>query len=122
MSRITVASAKNKARRLQQWVRDEILGTFRVFRPEDVKSTSMGVTGEDIQLSPFARDFLPVQIECKAHKHFAIYNVYEQAQTHGGYEPIVFIRGDRKKPLAVVDAQLLVKMMYEYSRNGEWGN
>lgn len=114
---------KNKGMRFQQWVRDKILEYFTFhfnFRAEDVKSTTMGETGPDIQLSPFAKDALPIQIECKHHKSFAIYKVYEQAQEHGDSEPVVFIKADRKKPLAVVDAELMVKLLGNYSSQGKW--
>ena len=33
--------------------------------PDDIKSTSMGAGGEDVQLSPAARAVYPIQIECK---------------------------------------------------------
>ena len=46
------SSAKAKGRRLQQKVRDLLLETFTELEPDDIRSTSMGVSGEDLQLSP----------------------------------------------------------------------
>lgn len=100
------ASAKAKGRRLQQFVRDRILEVFNWigFRPDDVKSTSMGAPDEDIQLSPFARDILPVSIECKSHKSMAVYKLYDQAMDNcNGYHPVLVIKADRREPLAVID-------------------
>lgn len=105
---------KNKGRLFQQWVRNKLLEVFTTLRPDDVKSTSMGAQGEDIQLSPFARDILPIQIECKSHKHFAVNTVYDQAKAHGRHEPVVFLKANHKKPLMVVDAELGIKMMEKY--------
>ena len=45
-------SAKAKGRNGQQEVRDRLLETFPEFELDDIKSTTMGDTGEDIQLSP----------------------------------------------------------------------
>ena len=58
-------SAKNKGKRLQNSVRDILLETFTQLEPDDIKSTTMGESGEDIQLSPAARKLIPYAIECK---------------------------------------------------------
>ena len=100
------SSAKDKGRRLQQYVRDKIIALLKPYgvEPGDVKSTSMGAGGEDVQLSPFARGLLPISVECKSHKHMAIYNLYEQAEENSGeYEPVLVVKANRKKELAVVD-------------------
>ena len=100
------SSAKAKGRKLQQDVRDKITTLLKPWGivAEDVKSTSMGAGGEDVQLSPFARSFLPISIECKRNKSFAVYKMYDQAVANGeDYEPVLVIRGDHKKPLVVVD-------------------
>lgn len=81
-----------------------ILNTYLQLEPDDVKSTSMGAGGEDVQLSPAARKLFPYQIECKAKARAQVYTWYEQAKTHGKYEPLVFIKQDRKKPLVIMDA------------------
>lgn len=74
---------------------------------DDVRSTSMGAGGEDIQLSPAARKLFPFSVECKAFKSFAIYKVMEQAEANcpEGIQPLAVIKADRQKPLAVVDAE-----------------
>ncbi len=96
-------SAKAKGRKLQQAVRDVILATFPKLEPDDVRSTSMGAGGEDVQLSPAARKVFPYSVECKNLAKIAVFNYYEQATGHGDYEPLVVIKQNRSKPLAVVD-------------------
>lgn len=105
------SSAKAKGRKLQQWVRDEILKRFPELHPDDVKSTSMGVNGEDVQLSPAAREKLPIQLEMKNNARHAVYRIYEQCQTHGNHEPVCIIKENRAKPLAVVDAEFLLDLL-----------
>lgn len=105
------ASAKAKGRNFQQTVRDLILAAFLELEPDDVKSTSMGAQGEDVQLSPAARRLFPYQIECKAKARAQVYTWYEQAQTHGNHEPVVFVKQDRKRPLAIVDAEEFINLV-----------
>ena len=110
---ISTASGKAKGRNLQKWARDQILALFPAdLLPDDVKSCAMGSGGEDVQLSPAARRLFPYSLECKAHKAFAFYKIMEQAAANSpkGSEPLVIIKGDRKKPLAVVDAEHFFKL------------
>lgn len=104
-------SAKAKGRRLQQDIRDLILGTFPELQPDDVRSTSMGAGGEDIQLSPAARRFLPIQIECKNKGKSAVHTMYNQAKEHGDYEPVLIVKQNHDKALAVVDASFFFGLL-----------
>jgi hypothetical protein len=66
----------------------------------------MGASGEDILLSPAARKLLPISIECKNKASFAVYKDYAQAQANSSvYEPVLVIKANRQKPLAVVDLE-----------------
>lgn len=98
-------SAKAKGRRLQQAVRDGILKRFPTLEPDDVRSTSMGAGGEDVQLSPAARKVFPYQVECKNLASIAIYKHYEQASGHNNHEPLLVVKQNRSNPLAVVDLE-----------------
>lgn len=99
------SSAKAKGRELQNWVRDQLLTLFSFLEKDDVRSTSMGAQGEDVQLSPAARKAFPYSVECKRLAKIAVYSMYEQAVANAGKsQPLLIIRGDRKKALAVVDA------------------
>ena len=98
-------SAKAKGRNLQKWVRDALLARLQQLEQDDIKSTSMGASGEDVQLSPAARKLFPYQIECKNMAKIAVYNYYNQAQQHGKHQPVVFIKQNHSKPLVIVDAE-----------------
>jgi hypothetical protein len=104
-------SAKQKGRKLQQLVRDLILDTFPSLGKDDVRSTSMGNSGEDVQLSPAARKLVPYQIECKSKATSYIHTVYEQAKAHGEHEPLVIIKKNRGDVLAVVSLEHYMRLL-----------
>lgn len=108
---ISPQSAKAKGRRLQQHVRDTILEAYPSLESDDVRSTSMGAGGEDVQLSPAARKLFPYSIECKNLAKIAVFNYYEQAIGHGNYEPLVVIKQNRSRPLAVVDLEHFMELV-----------
>lgn len=65
---ISIQSRKSKGRKCQQRVRDDlrmILAPYGIV-DDDVKSTPMGTTGVDVQLSPAAKKLLDLAVECKA--------------------------------------------------------
>ena len=57
--------AKSKGRKLQNIMRDELRLAFPSLEEDDIKSQTMGMTGEDIVLSPAARKKIPFSFECK---------------------------------------------------------
>jgi len=105
--KIKPSSAKAKGRKQQQWVRDQILNLFPVLESDDVRSTSMGAGGEDVQLSPAARKLFPYSVECKALKSIAVYKFMDQAESNcpATATPLAIIKADRRKSLAVMDAE-----------------
>lgn len=62
------------------------------------------MTEYKIQLSPFAKSFLPIYVECKHHKSMAVYNWWEQCvgNTPKGMRPVLFLKANHKEPLAVI--------------------
>ena len=77
----------------------------------------MGQSGEDVQLSPAARKLVPYQIEFKNKAKSQIHTYYEQAKTHGKYEPLVVVKMDYKEPLAIVSAEHFFKLLKEHNEN-----
>jgi len=104
-------SAKAKGRRLQQQVRDILLDLYPQLKADDIRSTGMGQTGEDVQLSPAARAVIPFQIECKNKKEVAVINWLKQAATHGEHIPIVVAKQNHSDPVVVIDALTFFKLM-----------
>jgi hypothetical protein len=107
------SSAKQKGRKLQQWMRDLLIEKLGV-HPEDIESRSMGSQGEDLIMARAAREKFPLSIECKNQESVNVWKSYEQAAENSGeYEPMVVIKRNQSKPLVVIDAEYFVSMFKE---------
>jgi|TARA_B110000238_G_scaffold176351_1_gene197353 hypothetical protein len=107
------SSAKQKGRKLQQWMRDLLIQKLDV-HPEDIESRSMGSQGEDLIMARAAREKFPLSIECKNQESVNVWKSYQQAAENSGeYEPIVVIKRNQSKPLVVIDAEYFVAMFKE---------
>ena len=103
-------SAKAKGRRLQQWVRDQLIEQLDV-HPEDIESRSMGAGGEDLIMARAARQKFPYSIECKNVEKLNIWEAYSQATANSGnYEPICVTKKNNVKPLVVLDAEYFIDL------------
>ena len=71
-------SAKAKGRRLQQWIRDQLIEKLLVDE-QDVESRSMGASGEDLIMARDARRKFPYSIECKNVEKVNVWEAYDQA-------------------------------------------
>jgi len=113
------ATAKAKGRLGQQEIRDKILETFPDLEPDDVKSTTMGDGGEDIQLSPAARKKMPVSIEVKRRKSGMKmqYDWLAQAKRHGKGEPILFFRADRSEWIVMVGLEHYMELLKKWKQD-----
>ena len=88
-----------------------ILSRFESLTERDVKSTVMGMTGSDVTLSEAAASLFPYDIEAKNQEIFtSIYKFYDQADKHGDLEPLLIIKMNSKKPLAIVDLDHFISL------------
>ena len=76
-----ISSSKAKGRRLQNYVRDRLHEIFikswkklPKLEEDDIKSQTMGMTGEDIVMSPAAKKIIPYSFECKNVEKLNIWN------------------------------------------------
>jgi len=77
----------------------------------------MGAGGEDIMLSPTARDRFPFSVECKNQERISIWKAYDQAKSNAEeYEPLLIIKRNNHEPLAVVNAKYFIELV-----SGEYG-
>ena len=107
-------SAKNKGKRLQNKVRDLILEKFNQLEPDDVRSVTMGESGEDILLSPAARKLFPFSTECKNQEKINIWSSLEQAETNSGnHTPIVIFKRNRSKTYVALEFEKLLELLDE---------
>jgi len=107
-------SAKNKGKRLQNKIRDLILEKFDILEPDDVRSITMGDSGEDILLSPAARKLFPFSVECKNQEKLNIWGALEQAEDNSGnHTPLVIFKRNRSKTYAVLEFDRLLELLNE---------
>ena len=106
-------SAKNKGKRLQNTVRDILLETFKEdLEPDDIRSQIMGMSGEDIVLSPAARKLIPYSIECKNQEKLNIWSALEQAEGNKGVsKPVLIFKRNRSKTYAVLELEDFVDLI-----------
>jgi hypothetical protein len=79
----------------------------------------MGAGGEDIQLSPAARRSVSYQIEVKNKAASQIHTYYDQARSHGKYEPLVVVHKDRDIYLAIVSLDHFLSLLKDKNNNNE---
>ena len=107
------SSAKAKGRNLQKWDVSQLVEHLGA-NPEDIESRPMGSSGEDVIMGVQTRELFPYSIECKNQEKVNVWSAYEQAESNcKGYEPVVVIKKNRKKPLVVIDAEYFVKLHEE---------
>lgn len=105
-------SCKAKGRRLQQLIARDILEAFPHLEYDDVRSTSMGAHGEDVQLSPLARECVPFSFEAKNQERLSIWAAIEQCVANAGaHEPCVVLKKNHSAVYAVVRWPTLLKLL-----------
>ena len=112
-------SAKAKGRRLQQWVRDQLIEKLEV-HPEDVESRSMGAGGEDLIMARAAREKFPYSVECKNQEKLNIWDSLNQAEENSGdYDPVLIFKRNRSKTYAVVNVEKFIELINENSKSSK---
>ena len=106
-------SAKAKGRRACQDVKELFEKYAPDLKPGDIEVTSSGVVGEDLKLSPAARDLYPFVCEVKNQESLEIWKALEQAESHSrdGLVPLLFFRRNRSKLFVALDAESFIKLV-----------
>ena len=112
-------SAKAKGRNLQNLVRDKLRKIFveewtKVPRldPDDIKSQTMGMGGEDIVLSPLAKKLIPYSFECKNTERLNLWDAIKQCEDNcEDRDPVVVIKRNRSKVYAVIEFDKFIKLI-----------
>ena len=113
------SSRKAKGRRLQNWVRDELLSRFPKLTDEDIFCAIMGESGADVKFSPQAQKVLPYSVECKNKETFkGIYDIMKQAQSNTKVTqiPLGIIKMNSEQPLALIDARHFLDLVSKNDR------
>ena len=104
-------SAKNKGKRLQNILRDKLIELYPKLS-NDISSQIMGMTGEDIVLTPHAKKVLPYSFECKNVEKLNIWKSFKQCESNAGEStPVLVIKRNREKPKVVMDLDQWLKII-----------
>ena len=107
-------SAKAKGRRLQNFVRDLLREMYPSLHKDDIKSQTMGMSGEDIVLSPAARKLIPYSFECKNKERLDLWKSLEQASDNAnGRAPVLVIKRNRSGVYAVLQLDTFFNLIGE---------
>ncbi len=108
------SSAKAKGRRLQQYVRDQLINELGI-DPADVLSTGMGQSGLDLYLSAKARERFPYGVEAKNVERLNVWDALKQCEANSakaGLTPLLVIHRNNSKTYAVLELDHLIKTLY----------
>ena len=109
------SSAKGKGRRLQNFLKEKIYSYFPTLREGDVKTAVMGESGEDIILSPAARDIIPFSFECKNQERLNIWESLSQAEENcKDYIPAVVFKRNRTKTYITLELEEFLKIIGDF--------
>ena len=106
-------SRKAKGRYLQNIVKERIIKLYPVLGKDDIRTSLMSESGTDIKLtSHTARKLFPYSIECKNRQDFkTLYNYFSQARRHVALEPLLCVKMNRERPLAIIDLEHLFQLI-----------
>lgn len=106
-------SSKAKGRRLQNMVRDKLRAAFSSLEEDDIKSQTMGMTGEDIVLSPAARKLIPYSIECKNVERLNVWECIKQTESNvaKGCAPALVIKRNQTNPYIMVPLDIWIDII-----------
>lgn len=113
MARSAKAS-KAKGRRLQNLVRDMLREVYcDSLEHDDIKSQTMGMTGEDIVRSPAAKKRCAFSFECKNVERLQIWRAIEQCEENNpdGSSPAVVFKKNGKQPYVAIPLDTFCYML-----------
>ena len=110
----TPKSGKAKGRRLQNHLRDMLIDAFGSLSPDDIKSQTMGMPGEDIVLSPAAKETIRYSFECKNKERMSVWDGIDQAKTNAEDRvPVLVIKKNQRHPYAIINLDSFIDLIKE---------
>ena len=105
-------SRRAKGKKLQRILQKKLLKAFPHLHTIDIRVAKTGENGEDLKLSRIARRLIPFQFEAKSQQKFKVlYSFYDQACKHGNYEPVLVVKQNSRRSLAVIDLDQFVDLI-----------
>ena len=109
----TAKSSKAKGRRLQNYVRDMLRDVYHQLHEDDIKSQTMGMTGEDIVRSPAAKEVCTFSFECKNVERLQIWRAIEQCEGNKPdcSAPAIVFKKNGKEPYVAIPFTVFCDML-----------
>jgi hypothetical protein len=119
------ASAKDKGRRLQQWVCQrisELTGQSWGSSGSDspIESRPMGQSGADVRMESHVRKQFPYSVECKCQEAWNVHSWIEQAKANqlADTDWLLVAKRNRKAPVVIMDAEAFFKLLEQCNEKG----
>ena len=105
-------SAKAKGRKLQNKVVEELRKAYPELEEDDIKAQIMGVSGEDVVLSPLAKRLIGLSFECKNQERLNLWDSLSQAENNcENRTPVLVFKRNRSKTYAAIPFEFLIKLL-----------
>ncbi len=113
--RITVQSAKQKGRIMQQWVCAQIcrLTGYPWGPDQPIESRPMGQAGPDVRLEKDVQGMFPFSVECKWQESWSIPAWIKQAKANQKADTawLLVLKRSRDRPVVVMDAEVFFDIL-----------
>lgn len=115
----STAAKKAKGRSFCIQIKQAMLEMFPQLEEDDIKVTSSGAGGEDLQFSPAARKLMPISVEAKFQETVQFWAAYEQAKVNSKnkYIPVLFAKRSRTEPIVVLSMTNFLWMLGQMHDN-----
>ena len=105
-------SRRAKGKKLQRILREKLLSAFPHLHQRDIRIAKTGENRDHLKLSRIAKRLVPYQFECKNQEKFkTLYSFYSQACKHGKYEPVLVVKQNSRRSLAVIDLDQFIDLI-----------
>ena len=80
---------------------------------DDIKSQTMGMTGEDIVLSPKARKLIPYSFECKNVERLQFWATIDQAESNlkNNTHAAIVVKKNRREPYVAISLEHFLELI-----------
>ena len=107
-----VKSAKAKGRKLQNLVVESLREAYPELEEDDIKAQIMGVSGEDVVLSPLAKRLIGLSFECKNQERLNLWDSLSQAENNAEKRtPVLIFKRNRSEIHAAIPFKYLMKLL-----------
>ena len=102
--KFTNHARQQKARYLQNILKNKIMALYPTLSSKDIRTSTVGENGSDIKLlSLTSKRLFRYSAECKnRNENKVLFSHFKHAKRHSHRQPLLCIKTDREKPLAVI--------------------